>query len=197
MSNWFSNLLFGKEKGPSATEQAYTGATARQGAGARSAEDSYLSADAEFDPRQALNEYARGASADFSRQLGDELGKLRDSSAGGGRLNSGFFDEDQGQVVTELGSRFQADLNRHALDTAGMRQRQIEGRGAYAQNANQDYHDMLAGQLDRETARENARRQQRGAVIGGIAKVAGAAAGSVFGPVGAAAGAKLAGSVAR
>lgn len=170
-----SNLLFGKDRGPSANAQALQTSTTKRGKTADDLTSRYMTSDAAFDPGAAFKEYATGANAQFHTQLADELTGLRGSEASGGRLKSGFFDQDQGHVVTRLADTFQSDLNRHALDTAGMRQRQIEGEGAMAQGATQDYNDLLSGQVDRETANDNARRQQRSSFWNGLIQVAGPA----------------------
>lgn len=183
MASWLSTLMFGNggSAAPSATQQAYDAATKRRGQVAQSTEQSYLDADNAFDPQQALNQYSEGAISNFHTQLSKELAGLKDSEAGGGRLNSGFFDEDQGKVATDLGTQLQSDLNQHALETAGMRQQQIAQRGQYAQGANQDYNDLLSGELDRQQAADNAKRQQKGSLLGAGATIAG----TIFGgPIG-------------
>lgn len=82
-----------------------------------------------FDPSQYGKEFAGGAYGDFKNQLGDELKGLAARSVAGGRINTGFFDEDQGGVVTRLGSDFSNKLAQAAVQFSGQRLDAL-GRGA-------------------------------------------------------------------
>lgn len=175
--SWLSRLFKGNQPGPSAASQAFTTQGRRVGGIAERADAQYEADNASFDPRAAFKEYATGANEDFRRTLGTELRGLRDSAAPG-RMDTGFYDVDRGEIGKDLASRFSADLNRRALDTAGMRQRQIEYTGNYGMSRGQDYQDMLAGTLDRETAERNAKRKFKGDLIGGAMQLGGAALGA-------------------
>ena len=55
-----------------------------------------------FDPQESLNRYATGAWDTIQHGVGgmdDQLRDLRGSAVGSGRLDTGFFDEDQGAVI--------------------------------------------------------------------------------------------------
>lgn len=171
MASWLSKLFRGNRPGPSAASNAFLNAQNAQGRVGATADAQYEQDNAAFDPRQALTEYSKGATSEFNRNLALQLRDLKGSAVGAGRINTGFFDEDQGQVVQDLGARYLSDINSRALDTAGMRQRQIEFGGTRGTQRTQDYHDMLAGTLDRETAERNARRAQRAGLIGGAVKL--------------------------
>lgn len=74
-----------------------------------------------FDPSAYGKEFAGGAYGDFKNQLGDELRGLSARSVAGGRINTGFFDEDQGGVVTRLGSDFSNKLAQASTVFSGQR----------------------------------------------------------------------------
>lgn len=175
--SWFSKLLFGNDPAPTATDAAFKTATANRGQQADAATKDYQTANAGFDPKAAYADYTKGAIGDFNTQLSKQLTTLKGSEAGAGRLDSGFYDQDQGKVVTDLGTNLQNQLSQQALNVTGLQEQDINRRGNYASGVNQDYNDLLAGQLDRETAQQNAKRQQRGAFITGLASVAGSALG--------------------
>lgn len=192
MSNWLSRLFVGNRPGPSAATPAYGAQMSRRGQIAGDVEDRFLADDAAFDPGDAFKEYSAGAMSDFRAQLADELRKNAYGAADSGRLDTGFYDEDRGKISTDLARQYTADINRQALNTAGMRQRQIEFRGNYGLESGRDFQDLVAGQLDRETAERNARRQSRSGIISGLTQLAGTAIGfAAGGPPGAAAGAAL------
>lgn len=171
MAGWLSRLFQGNRPGPSAATRQFDAATEREGATAAASDAAYERDNAAFDPRAAFKEYSAGAMSDFSRNLALSLRDLKGSAVGAGRLDTAFFDEDQGQVVSDLGSRYLADVNQHALQTAGMRQGQIQYEGNRGTQRTQNYQDALAATLDRETAERNARRATRQGLIGGAVKL--------------------------
>lgn len=159
------------------------------------ATDAYLSRAINFDADRSFKEFASGAYGDFQTNLGKELRNLAGRSVGAGRLDTGFFDEDQGEVITSLGRDFQNTIAQGALQTAGLNQQNIADLGNFGNERNDQYLSLLSGQLDREQAAKNAKRARKGALTGGLLKLAGAGIGFLAGgPVGAAVGGKLAGS---
>ncbi|MDZ7418780.1 MAG: hypothetical protein ONB52_21865 [candidate division KSB1 bacterium] len=145
---------------------------------ARDLENEYLEGLRSFDPSAALRQYAMGTYGEFSRQLGRALEQLRGQAVGAGRLDTGFYDADQGRLITDLASRYQDLLAARAMEAAEMdfRKRQLLGARA-AEFANR-YMDLLAGGLDRETAARAARAQLWAGALGAGARVAGMGLGS-------------------
>jgi len=172
--SWLSRLFRGSRPGPSAASQAYTGAMDRAGQIAPQIEDRFLERDAAFDPGAAFKEYSAGAFSDFGKQLSYALRDNAYGAVGSGRMDTGFYDQDRGYIANELSRSYLADINRAALETTGMRQRQNEYLGQYGLNRTQDYQDLVAGQLDRETAERNARRRYKADLIGSGVRLAGA-----------------------
>jgi hypothetical protein len=161
---------------------------------AESTEADYLKRARSYDP-QASFERTAGAAYDANR---DELRRdLRDeesAAAESGRLDTGFYDFDRGEVRRRADESFNRELAGHALNTEGLRLRNQEGIGQYAQYAGNRYLDLMTGGLDRAEAEAEARRR-RGS---GIGRVIGTVAGGVGGflaggPAGAAAGAGIGG----
>jgi hypothetical protein len=74
----------------------------------------------DFDAQAAVENYARGATSDFMVQSGRALDTLRAKSAGAGRADSGLFDKDQGDVITELGRGLTSDIARQSVAAAGI-----------------------------------------------------------------------------
>lgn len=171
--SWFSNLLFGKDPGQSDAERQLAAAGKQRGAQSDALESDYLDKAQSFDPSAALNKYAEGAYGNFSTQLKQQLGDLAGKSVGAGRLDTGFFDQDQGKVMTDLGTNFINDLNTHALDAAHMEQAGISELGQHSLAKSSEYLDLVSGEADRETAKQNAKRQQRSDFTGGLMKLAG------------------------
>lgn len=171
--SWLSTLIFGKDPGQSQTERSFEQSIGDAGAAAKTAQGRYQTDSAGFDPGAAFKEYASGAQGDFNKQLGQQLRDLGGKAVGQGRFDSGFYDADQGQVIRDVSSDFSNRIAQGALQTSGMRLGQIGQEGQYALGQSGMYNDLLAGQLDRETAKQNAKRQQRSDLWGTIGKIGG------------------------
>lgn len=74
-----------------------------------------------YDPRAAVEEYARGAAADAKYVLADSLDATANAAARSGRLNTGFFDKDQGSVIRRVGENLNAGILQKAVDAAQIR----------------------------------------------------------------------------
>lgn len=144
----------------------------------RDLERTYIDRAKSFDPSKALDDYARGAFGQVSQNISDQLRDLTGRAVGSGRLNTGFFDEDQGEVVNRNLSDFNNQLLSHALDAESMGLQNLQSLGSYAANKQNTYYDLLSGGMDRETAEENARRQREASLFGGLAQLAGTYIGS-------------------
>lgn len=162
----------------------------------RRATAGYLDRAENFDASQALNEWAKGAYGTVSQQISDELKSLRGQAVGAGRLDTGFFDEDQGTVVNRNLANFNQALSQQALGAAGLDLRNAEGLGAFGERATENATDLLMSRREEveNAAREDeARKRRKRSGIGGfIGGALGAAGGFVLGgPAGAATGWKL------
>lgn len=176
--SWLSTLIYGKDPGPTATDTAAKQATTDAGTMSKAANSQYMTANAGFNPEQAFKTYASGAEGDFNTQLSSSLRDLSGKAVGAGRFDSGFYDEDQGQVVRNVAGDFNNKIAQGALTASGQRLSQIGQEGQYALGEQGLYGDMLSGQLDRETAAANAKKQQRSSFWSGLFGVGGAALGA-------------------
>lgn len=76
-----------------------------------------LSALDNFDADAAFERYATGANNRFMSSLQSGLDNLRNSAAGGNRLNTGFFDLDSGKLGRDLRQDAANDISAAALQT--------------------------------------------------------------------------------
>lgn len=123
------------------------------------AENYYLDQAMRFDPSAALQQYGQAAYGDFERKLKRAVADLGGRAVGAGRLDTGFYDEDQGRLVSDLARQYQEALGSRALEAAQMNLSRLQGIGSYGAAARNTYLDMLASQMDREEAERNARRR--------------------------------------
>lgn len=145
-----------------------------------------------FDPRAAFEAYNEGALGETRNILAEELEALADQSAGTGRLRTGFYDRDRGDVARRVFDTHLDRTRQAALATAGMRQQQLAGALNYGQQARNRYLEFLAGAYDRMQGEENA----GGGLFGALGGIAGGIGGFMLGgPAGAAAGSRIGGSV--
>ncbi|MBA3645287.1 MAG: hypothetical protein H0W63_03845 [Gemmatimonadaceae bacterium] len=167
------------------------------GASGSQAESEYMSQAANFDPQAAINEYARGAWGESQAGMKDELSNLRGRAAGTGRLATGFYDEDAGQVVQNTMKNFGNSMAQTAVQGAQMRQNNTSRLAEYANNKQNMYMDALMSRRqelenNKREGDERKRRRRRG-IAGALGTVAGGALGFVgggFNPMTAIAGAK-------
>jgi hypothetical protein len=161
--------------------------------------DAYLGAAENFDASGALNQYARGAWGSISEALGTQLQSLRGNAVGAGRFDSGFYDEDQGELVNRATGQFSNAIAQQSMGALAAQQRNTEGLGEFASERSGRALDLTAAQREEEEnafreeqARKRRRRSGIGSAIGGIL---GAAAGSVLPGIGTVAGARLGGGL--
>ncbi len=149
-----------------------------------------------FNASAGFETAVRGATNSARRAFGDNLRDLKGSAVRNGRLNTGFFDEDAGDLYERTQANLDDRISSMAMQSQGQ---QLEADGRYlgaVQGQQQQYFDLLSGGLDRETAAENAKKQRRASLLGGLASLAGTGLGLLAGgPAGAALGGKLAKSV--
>ncbi|MFN7341573.1 MAG: hypothetical protein ACK5VI_10900 [Opitutia bacterium] len=70
-----------------------------------------------FDPTASFERYMTGANSRMMDTLKQSNERLTNSAAGGGRLNTGFFDLDAGELGRQVRQDFSNDLSARALDT--------------------------------------------------------------------------------
>lgn len=82
-----------------------------------------------FDAGDAVRQYATGAWNQASMGLRDVLKNLDYEAASRHRMKSGWFDEDQGQVVRDTATNLQSEIAKRAVQAAGITA-DARGRGA-------------------------------------------------------------------
>lgn len=201
--NYYSTLLRNRPKiggNAAALTGAWDDLTSSQGAYGDTATQAYLGRALAFDPTQAINTYAQGAWNQASANMNDTLTKLRGSAVGAGRLDTGFFDEDQGQVYRDTVNHFTDAVTQQAVNAAQMQLQNNNSLGSFAQDRTNMYADMLASrreqQINDERAAAAAKKKKKGGIGGLLGKVAGGIGGFLIGgPAGAATGYKIGGEL--
>lgn len=74
-----------------------------------------------YDPRAAVDEYARGAAAQSRHVLAEQLEGAENAAARSGRLNTGFFDREKGSVIRRVGEDLNSRIATKAVDAAQIR----------------------------------------------------------------------------
>lgn len=136
-----------------------------------------------FDPGAAFKEYAGGAWKAVQSDFADNLESLASKAAGAGRLNTGFYDRDQGELVQRTMGDYSNRIAQGAMQTAGMAQQQRRDLLGYGQEQQNSYLDLLTGQWDREAMMDEKRNESKGGfwkTLGNIAGVAGKVGGAVI-----------------
>ncbi len=154
----------------------------RENATAQQLQDEYIRRALSFDPSQAVADTARGTWSSIVSDVGglkDMLRDLKGQSVGSGRLDTGFFDEDQGAVINRAVENLNSQVAQGSLQATGMAQRNIEDIGSYASQSRARYLDLLTGGLNQQIAQQEAAKARKaglwGDIISGAAKVGAAA----------------------
>jgi len=177
------------------TSTSYTQEFDRQGARDRSvgtqAEDDYLARARGFDARKGASEAARG----YFNQFGDKLNKmirnLRGAQVGSGRLDTGFGNEDQDELIQGGIRDLNDTLATNALQAESLNLRNTEGLGGFGERTTGRYLDILGGNRDAAMMDEEARRAQEAKKKSGLFGLIGRVGGSLLGPAGGVLGNKL------
>ena len=106
----------------------------------------------EWDPSKEFGQYAEAATGVAGESLKKQLEALAGRSAGMGRIDTGFYDLDQGDVVRDVYGDLNRDLSSKALDVTGMRQQNNQYLLNYGSEARNRYFDLLSGGMDRRYA---------------------------------------------
>ena len=126
-----------------------------------------------FDAREGLNEWAGTA---WNKTVGN-LEDLAGASVGSGRLNTGFYDEDRGDVIGE----FSEALAGRSMEAMRMQQDATAQLMGYGQSERDRYFDLLAAERERVEGQKEARRNRRSATIGAAIGAVGSGVGAYFG----------------
>lgn len=128
---------------------------------------------ANFDPYAAIESTALGSYNLLAKQLDEAMKNLRGSQVAMGRLNTGFATADEDRLVAEGRDQLTNALLANAMNAAQLDLSHMGMLGNYAAQQQQQYYDLLAGGLDRQTAAANARRQSRDSILGAALGLAG------------------------
>lgn len=160
---------------------------------------SYWDRISSFDPSEAVNKYATGTWNAMKSGPGgfdESLASLKGKSVGSGRLDTGFFDQDSGDLYRSTVNDFGNSMSRTALDASRMQMQNNEAIGQFGQDETGLNLELGSGRAEQliNDAREKAeRRRQKKRGIGGlIGGVAGGIGGfALGGPAGAFEGYKI------
>lgn len=159
----------------------------------------YLDYATNFDASKGLNDFAKGAYGTISEQLDKRLKDLTGSAVGAGRLNTGFFDEDQGEVVRGAQRDFSNAIASQAVNAQGQQLQNAEGLASFGQGQQRDANDLLTSrreELENAYREEQARKRKSGfgGFIGGaLGGIAGSAIPAIGTAIGGALGKKVGG----
>lgn len=162
-------------------QSAYNGAVTRGGQAAAGAEDEYLRRSRAFDPYAAAEKSARGQFSMFRDVLNKDVRKLRGEQVGMGRLDTGWAQQDEDELVSDSYDRLNDTIMANANNAASMELSHINGMGNYGLQRSGMFYDLLSGQLDREQAAKNARDSRRGGLWSAIGSIGGAGIGMLAG----------------
>lgn len=130
LQQWMRSLSMGPRTGGRSAPAAVPSRWAPGGAAAATGGIPFASKNLEafdnsalmnFDPSAAGKEFASGAYSDYQTGLKDDLRLFDDQSIAAGRLRTGQYDVDKGQVITQRGRDFDARIAQAALDFSGQR----------------------------------------------------------------------------
>ncbi len=160
------------------------------------ATSTYLDRASNFDASKALNTWAQGAYGSISSALDQRLKGLAGQAVGAGRLNTGFYDEDQGTLVRGAQQDFSNALASQALGAASLQSSSDRALGQFGQEQTEFGTDVAQSRREEminaeREAQARARARKRGIgqlIVGGLGAAAGGLAG---GWAGASAGWKL------
>lgn len=147
------NLFRRTAAGNARTAQGLIGETGAQGGAARKAG---LAGALSFDPSQAVDEFGQGFLSDAREGLGEEFEDLVGGSVGRGRLRTGFFQRDAGNLFKDFNRRVSNAIAQASLQASGQKLQNIQGLQAFGSDLLGQQTDLLGGALDRATAEENA-----------------------------------------
>jgi len=161
----------------------FQGQVDKAGAGATAAgteaQDQYRKTAEGFDPTAAIQKYAGAqwdqAINDPTQGLKRQLSDLGGKAVGAGRLDTGFYDADQGDVINNVTKTFGNQVASTAVDAAKMGQENNQNLGAYGERQSQlglDVAGSRYSELQQKAADDAARARSKkrgiGSMIGGV-----------------------------
>jgi hypothetical protein len=180
----------------SAAQLGYNATTAGLSSGSDAARKYYLQKLEGFDPAAAFKQYETGALGDLKTTLGRNLQDLAGSEAGSGRLNTGYYALDTGDLIDRVSQDYANRMLSGALDVNNQQLGAMGQAANYSLGAGATAGEMQSAQLDRELAAKNAAAKRRAGLWGALGTAAGGVGGFLLGgPAGAELGAQLGGQL--
>lgn len=180
---------------PQNTTARINAAASTAGQNANTAESTYLQQATQFNPTQAVKDYSTAAYDATSQNIRDQLNTLAGDDVNQGRINTGFYDEDRGQVVNRNLADYNSKVANAAYSATGYQLANQQGLASNAENQENTYMSTLRGnqQYQEEQAADAADRARKkksgiGSLIGGVL---GGTIGSIVPGLGTATGATL------
>lgn len=165
------------------------------GQNADTAENTYLTQATNFNPTGAVRDYATAAYDATSQNIRDQLAKLAGDDVSQGRINTGFYDEDRGEVMNRNLADYNSKVAQAAYNATGYQLENQQGLAANAENQSQTSLSILRGNqqdMEQQAEAKAARARQKKKGIGSLIGTAlGGAVGSIIPGVGTMAGASI------
>lgn len=170
-------------------------AAGKAGENADLAESTYLKQATTFNPTQAVKDYSTAAYDATSQNIRQQLAQLAGDDVSQGRINTGFYDEDRGEVMNRNLADYNSKVASAAYNATGYQLQNQEGLARNAEDNTNTFMSTMRGnqqsmqqQAEDKAARARKKKSGIGSLIGaGL----GAAIGSVVPGVGTMAGAQL------
>lgn len=158
--------------------QIDTAGTAATGRG-EEAQNQYLKTAEGFDPTASIQKYA---SAQWDTAMNDpvsglkrQLSNLSGVATGAGRLDTGFYDQDQGDVINNVTKGYANSVASTALEGTRMAQENNQNLGSYGERqsglgldvAGARYSELQA-KAEEKAARARSKKRGIGSAIGGL-----------------------------
>lgn len=173
------------DQGSIAADQGRTAAAAGAMGGAATAD--YYNRISSFDPTQAINRYAQGAWSQLKTGFDKNLQSLKGQAVGGGRLDTGFYDEDVGELYRGTVQDFSDDLARQSVAATGMEMQNNRMIGEFGDTQTERNLDLGVARREEliNDAREKAERKRKNkrGIIGFLGGAAGGIIGGLTGGV--------------
>lgn len=163
-----SNLLHGHRKGPTAQQQAYTGAQTQEGLNAGADRNDYL--DLIKNGQQAFETSARAAMEAAMPAFSHQLQDIREGASRRGISTGDLGTSYEGDLASAFQKNMANSISGQAMNLYGT---QLGAEGSLYGMEHNNYLDMLSGGLDREQAERNRKSAARSSIWGGVLEGAG------------------------
>lgn len=142
----------------------------------------------DYDPYEDAERASMATGRRLYEDFGRDLGDLRGSLVGSGRLRTGYGAQDEDRLYDRFQDRLSNTLAQNSMRASAMDLQHTQGMGRMGSQSQGRYLDLLTGEMDRQQAERNARRQQQSSLWGTVGGIAGGALGTLLGPAGTAVG---------